>query len=89
MLRKATPGTVEVGIVLGPKSTNPERLECAHGWLDNPPDVGLFTVPFEHFRRGIWLIATDEDAAMMRALFLAHAGMGPRQPGVGRERRAR
>lgn len=72
VLRKTTPGSVEVGVVLGPPNGD-LPVKCAHGWIDNPPDVGLFWLTDEHFRRGIWRIATEEDAAAVRALFLAHA----------------
>ena len=75
ILRRARPsGSVEVGVVLGPSPLMPEgRVECAHGWIDTPPDVGLFSVGHDHLRRGIWQIASEEDAAIVRALFLAHA----------------
>lgn len=76
VLRKMTPGSVEIGVVLGPaglSSDLQERVVCVHGWIDNPPDVGDFAIPFAHIFRGIWQIASEEDAATVRALFLAHA----------------
>lgn len=75
VLRRARPaGSFEVGVVLGPPKLWPEgRVECAHGWLDNPPDAGLFCASHDHLRAGIWQIASEADAAIVRALFLAHA----------------
>lgn len=64
-------GSDEVGVVLRPLSD--DSVECAHGWVDHRPDVGLFTVSFEHLRRGVWRVASPEDVAKVRALFLAHA----------------
>jgi hypothetical protein len=75
ILRRARPtDAVEVAIVLGPSPRRPdEAAEAIHGWTDNPPDVGHFTLFHEHVERGLWKIATEEDAAAVRALFLAHA----------------
>lgn len=62
-----------VGIVLG-SSKMDGCVEVCHGWIDNPPDAGIFDLPIEHVgheRR--WRLATPEEAATVRALFLAHA----------------
>lgn len=76
VLRRAVPpDSREACIVLRSSSSQVIRdaVEAAHGWVDNPPDVGLFHIPHEYLRRGIWRIATEEDAATVRALFVAHA----------------
>lgn len=76
VLRRTTPGSLEVAIVLGPPSLMPEhisRVEVTLGWIDYPPTCGLVSIELDHFRRGIWKIADDEDAITVRALFLAHA----------------
>ena len=76
VLRRARPAdSVEVCVVLGPSRAVlfPDGIEAAHGWVDTPPDVGLVNISYDHLRRGIWRVATPEDAAAVRALFLAHA----------------
>ena len=75
VLRRARPAdSVEVGVVLGSPSFMSEGyVECAHGWIDNPPDAGTFAVSHDQLRAGVWQIASEEDAAAVRELFLAHA----------------
>lgn len=75
VLRRVKPShSVEAGVVLGPPSFMPEGyVECAHGWIDSPPDAGTFVVSHDQLRAGIWQIANEEDAAVVRELFLAHA----------------
>lgn len=78
VLVSTLPWSREVGIVLGPaeqflsfKSATFEGcFTVAHGWIDNPPDCGLFEV---HPERMSWRRATPEEAAKVRELFLQHA----------------
>lgn len=73
VIRKTTPhDSTEVGIVLGPSAIAGYVCEVAHGWIDSPPTCGLFDLSYEHARRGIWQIATEQDAVKVRAMFLAH-----------------
>lgn len=71
VLRSYRPGgSTEVGIVLGPLG---DGVECVHGWLDNMPDAGTFTVTRAGYERGFWRVASAVDSAVARALFVAHA----------------
>lgn len=78
ILRKTSKDSEEVGIVAGLKVggfLGPEYdgVEVIHGWIYDPPSCGLFTLTFTSAKRGIWQIASEEDAAKVRALFLEHA----------------
>lgn len=73
VLRRSTPGSVEAGIVWGPSEHIPHAVELVHGYVDAPPTAGLFCLTHEHLARGVWRIASDEEAAAVRALFLEHA----------------
>ncbi len=85
ILRNMTPGSVEVAVVLGPQKPSrffekeaailraADWVECVHGWVNSRPAAGLFSLCHQDLLRGIWKVATEEDAAIVRALFLAHA----------------
>lgn len=63
----------EVGIVLGPSPFINDAVEVIHGWIDQPPSAGHFTVRQGSMGPKDWVVANEQDAATVRALFLAHA----------------
>lgn len=86
VLRK--PHSNEAAIVVGPPEgivakMYPETAEAVHGYVDERPTCGRVPVFFKYTREGrSWRIATPEDAAKVRALFLEHAqSWGPDSKG--------
>jgi hypothetical protein len=80
VLRKTTHDSEEVGIVLGPSmsivadpASPREAVEVVNGWINDPPACGIFDLPYTLMERGIWRIASEEDAARVRKLFHEHA----------------
>ena len=73
VLRNAGPGHTEVGIVLGPSPYFTDSVEVLHGWIDHPPDCGVWDQVVAQLHPRAWRVATEEEATTVRALFLAHA----------------
>lgn len=72
VLRRTRAESAEVGIVLGPAEVLSGAFTVVHGWIDDPPACGLFEV-WPKDVPGVWRRATPEEAAKVRAAFLAHA----------------
>jgi hypothetical protein len=73
VLRNADPGHTEVGIVLGPSPHFADSVEVLHGWIDQPPDCGVWDQCVAELHPRAWRVATEAEAATVRVLFLAHA----------------
>lgn len=73
VLRRSRPDSNEAGIVLGPaKYPLDGAFTVVHGYVDEPTACGLFEVWPKDIPR-VWRRATPEEAAQVRARFLAHA----------------
>ena len=79
VLRRARPASSnEAAIVLGPaKYPLGGAFTVVHGCVDEPTTCGLFEVWPKDVPR-VWRRASPDEAAQVRAFFLAHAeGWGP------------
>jgi hypothetical protein len=67
MLRKATRGSVEIGVVLGPSKFTADAVDVLIGWVTDPGVAGIATVSFSQIERGLWRVASEQDAATARS----------------------
>lgn len=70
---KTTSGSLEAGVVAGPSRLPGYVALVIHGYVDEPPTAGDFDLSASAWERGIWRLATPEEATQVRHWFLQHA----------------
>lgn len=80
VLRKVVRGSVEIGVVLGPARFTEDAVDVLIGWVTDPGVAGIATLRFAKIERGIWRVASEQDAATARTNLAV-----PEQDRLGRD----